>query len=261
MSHHPAPSVLGQTISNAEYNPEILDPLPRPQVDWEFPMVGHDDWVLHELSYLNKNGQPTLFEAALSYSADTKYLIESKSFKLYLQGMHMERFESKDAFVKRVCKDISNALDGDCEWSDALPISILAGADSVVELDGFSTKIEQFTYDPDILRLAPRAESGTEAHWAYRFHAFRSLCPVTQQPDWATINIKGIGIAPDPEAIYRYLVSFRDHTGFHEQVVCMITQDILETSKTEALAVQGEFYRRGGIAIVPTRIYDPKNQL
>ena len=84
-------------------------------------------------------------------------------------------------------------------------------------------------------------------------HLLRSLCPVTGQPDTGSVFISYCGPRIDRENLLRYIVSFRQHSDFHEACVERIFVDILEHCNPADLTVAAYYQRRGGIDINPFR--------
>lgn len=241
------------------YDPSVLHPIDRKQGrqglgDGTFS--GHDTWNLWELSWLREDGVPVVATGQLRVPADSPFMVESKSLKLYLNSLNQSRFADADGFKQCVEADLSACI--------AAPVDLelcLSGAGSDAELlpieQGFAGKsIDQgklvaHDFDAALSRLIHRDSSELEQHWVSE--AFRSLCPVTGQPDWARIDIRVLGAEINPDALLSYLVAYRNHGGFHEQCVEKIWADLQRQGGFAELEVLARFTRRGGIDICPYR--------
>lgn len=234
------------------YSPELLTAIPRVLarqalgIDPEgLPFVGEDIWNAYELSWLNKRGVPQVATAEFRLHCDSPAIIESKSFKLYLSSLNQVAFENSDAVAKVLQQDLSACagsevsvkLSNSEHWAsqnfDGLPGQCLDTLDIATDC-----------YLPDA-QLLQRA-SAKEVDETFHSHLFRSLCPVTAQPDWASVWIAYRGPQIAPSSLLKYLISFRQHQGFHEQCVEMIFVELLQHCEPKHLAVGAHFTRRGG---------------
>ena len=209
---------------------------------------GHDFWTSYETSWLNLQGVPSNGILNISYDCNSKFFIESKSLKLYLYSLNNEKFESIDALEKIIKIDLEGALKTDVNVHlDETPREIF---NRPLSLDSMAiTKIDSY---PNSLVIEPDEDKGfVSEHISTSL--FRSLCPVTAQPDWATVYISYKGTAIKHEGILRYLLSYRNHQGFHEQCVERIYVDIMKRCRLDELSVTANFLRRGGIEINPVR--------
>ena len=120
-------------------------------------------------------------------------------------------------------------------------------------LDDLDVDVEVYHWCPDLLEVDAGAVTVRQT---YHTHLFRSVCPVTGQPDWASILVQYVGHRIPPEALLRYLVSFRSHAAFHEATIEQIFMDLTQRCAPEHLSVYGRFLRRGGIDINPFRSTD-----
>lgn len=248
---------LGKPTSYADgYDPTLLVPMARSQSrreqglpaapDW----AGVDLWRSYEFSWLNVEGLPRIAGLTLEVDAASPRMVESKSMKLYLNGFAQTRFESEDAVRQRLDVDLGAAF-GAAVAARLEPLSALAGAVPVLPgtcLDDLPVTTDVYQPDPSLLRCGARAVAET-----VHTELFRSVCPVTGQPDWASVLIRYQGSAIDHQALLRYLISFRQHAAFHETTVERIYADIDERCGCERLLVAGYFLRRGGIDINPIR--------
>jgi 7-cyano-7-deazaguanine reductase len=254
---------LGETSQYAEgYSPERLFAMPRLEgrqavglmvlPDWH----GQDIWTGYEFSWLNQKGKPKVAVLRLTVPALSSHIVESKSMKLYLNGFAQTRFDSVSAVSERLTKDLGSAFGGE------VGVELLALADSSLDvgelqgecLDEQDVAITDFQRNPDLLALS--VSDGTDdvsVTQELMTHLFRSLCPVTAQPDWASVLVSYTGAPIDRAGLLKYLVSYRQHQAFHETTIERIYADIWERCQPEKLSVSGRFLRRGGLDISPTR--------
>ena len=253
-------SPLGKTAAyQTQYAPELLFPIPRQQKRDELqltgtlPFFGVDIWNAYELSWLNMRGKPQVAIATISAPADSPNIIESKSFKLYLNSFNQTRLDSSDALLSLLRADLSNGF--------GAPVHIvLTGPDGfdrvkMGELDGvlldrLDVEIDQYSPSPTLLRSA-RGEAPVEEKLVS--HLLKSNCLVTGQPDWASVQIRYVGPQIEQEGLLKYLIGFREHNEFHEQCVERIFVDIMRQCAPQKLAVYARYTRRGGLDINPWR--------
>jgi 7-cyano-7-deazaguanine reductase len=220
--------------------------------DWH----GQDIWTGYEFSWLNQKGKPKVAVLRLTVPALSSHIVESKSMKLYLNGFAQTRFDSVSAVSERLTKDLGSAFGGE------VGVELLALADSSLDvgelqgecLDEQDVAITDFQRNPDLLALS--VSDGTDdvsVTQELMTHLFRSLCPVTAQPDWASVLVSYTGAPIDRAGLLKYLVSYRQHQAFHETTIERIYADIWERCQPEKLSVSGRFLRRGGLDISPTR--------
>ncbi len=219
--------------------------------DGALPFGGVDLWTAYELSWLDRLGKPQVAIATFAVPADSPRLVESKSVKLYLTGFNLTRFDAQSAVAAVLARDISNSVDAAIEVTltppdadGALPLAELSG----ICLDALPIAVPHYEPAPEALTAAGPARS--EALYT---RLFRSVCPVTGQPDYASVQVAYRGAAIDPAGLLRYLVSFRRHPGFHEHCVERIFADVWRRCRPATLSVYARFTRRGGIDINPYR--------
>jgi 7-cyano-7-deazaguanine reductase len=262
----PAQSPLGKPAAYIDqYDPSLLFPLPRQEKRQEIgiagtlPFLGADLWTAYELSWLGPRGKPEVAIAHITIPCESTHIIESKSFKLYLNSFNNTPFGSAKAVQDCLRQDISNAIwAGGTVQANAL-VQLVApdsfSAQPIHELDGLSLDrldIECTDYlpAPHLLKATfnelPVAESLTS-------NLLKSNCLVTGQPDWGSVRITYSGPQIDQGSLLRYIVSFRNHHEFHEQCVERIFMDILRTCKPTQLCVYARYTRRGGLDINPIR--------
>ena len=258
-------SPLGKTVSgSAHYKPDLLFPIARAgnraqlALNEATPFVGVDIWNAYELSWLDTRGKPQVAVGEFRVPADSPNLIESKSLKLYLNSFNQTRLADAGTFAATVRADLSRAAGAEVAVSLTLPLKFadlrlesLSGEciDAIELADDLSA--EDFS--------APRAEwlrcgDGEEAVQETLFsHLLKSNCPVTGQPDWASVHISYSGAPIDRAGLLRYLISFRGHDDFHEHCVERIFLDLLQHCAPQDLTVQARYTRRGGLDINPWR--------
>ena len=259
----PHDSELGKQSAYPErYDPALLFAIARaPQraalgIGDALPFHGVDVWNAYELSWLDARGKPEVAIAELRIPATTPNLIESKSLKLYLASQHRERVPDRESLRARLARDLSNAAGGDVTVALIEPrrfaelgIDELAGE----SIDALPVAIESYgPPDADLLH-----GGGPEADEVLVSNLLKSNCPVTGQPDWASVAIAYAGPRIDREGLLRYLVSFRDHADFHEHCVERIYVDLMRRCRPRRLSVYARYTRRGGLDINPWRSSEP----
>lgn len=256
---HIEQSPLGRSTPYvSSYDPAQLHPIPR-ATPWQAagysqrPFSGVDIWNGYEISWLTPGGMPRVAWAEFRIPADSPNLIESKSFKLYLNSYNLSRFNNPDEVAERMTSDLSNCA--------GAPVSVvlrdLDDADAVVRLPGRCLDDQQLTIEhyqpaPQLLGLVKDADEQRVEQQLYS-HLLKSNCPVTGQPDWASVQISYRGPRIDEAGLLAYLISYREHGDFHEQCVEQIFLDILARCQPEALTVYARYVRRGGLDINPYR--------
>lgn len=260
---------LGQRVEYPQqYSPEYLVAVPR-SLNREIyglngkhlPFVGVDVWHAWELSFLTEKGLPVAGVIKLIYPADSPSIVESKSFKLYLNGFNMSRFgstrEEGITIVKDLIKkDLSSVLETSVIVTFFPAYASEGGADfadwqlleELPEIE--TTEFVAYTETPALFQTS----SGNEKELRVASHLLRSNCKITHQPDWgsAFIYIKG-NMLPDKLSLLKYLVSIRNENHFHEEICEMIYKRLVDAFAPEDLMVTTIYTRRGGIDICPVR--------
>lgn len=219
------------------------------------PFIGWDLWRCYELSWLKPSGMPCVAILQLTVPATSPHIVESKSLKLYLNSLNHERFDDLAALGARIQEDLTPVVGANVHLELIEPSAFL---NQQIEEPGHNAicldqqDIEIDCYEPSAELLMRQAGHNPVNQSVYS-RLLKSNCPVTGQPDWGTVHIDYRGAAIDHAALLRYIVSFRNHQGFHEQCVERIFCDIIERCQPEALSVYARYTRRGGIDINPWR--------
>jgi 7-cyano-7-deazaguanine reductase len=266
----PEHSQLGKSSAYVDqYDPSLLFPIPRATKRAEIGVVGQpiflgaDLWTAFELSWLNTKGKPQVALAHITVPAESTHIVESKSFKLYLNSLNNTRIEDVDEVRQRLRKDISQAVwhAGPVQSSVGVKMVLAEEFDkqAVHELDGLSLDrmdLECTRYEPapDLLTATQDEAPVTETLVS---HLLKSNCLVTGQPDWGSVQISYTGPQIDQAGLLQYIVSFRNHNEFHEQCVERIFMDIWTRCKPLQLTVYARYTRRGGLDINPWRSSHP----
>lgn len=253
---------LGQSVEfRQDYSPEILFPIARSEnrirldIDQNaLPFFGYDLWNAYEFSWLNNKGKPQCAVLQMKVPVNSKNMVESKSLKLYLNSFNFKSFESKQALLQCLSRDISSCVAEEV-YLELYPLNDLKNLGinymDAYCLDDIDCEVTDFELNPSYLMLSEQSMHRTEEKLCT--HLFRSLCPVTNQPDWASVFVHYQGNAFAQEGLLKYLLSFRNHRGFHEDCVERIFCDIEKKLKPEKLSIAAYFTRRGGIDINPFR--------
>jgi len=272
-------TILGKNASTPEkYDASLLFRIPRTENreqydihDGNLPFIGFDVWNCYELSFLTDNGLPVSRVMKLIYPADSPFLVESKSLKLYLNAFNMDSFgrtiiEAEKRVVDVITRDLSTLLltevrvilfDADSSVLEAFPQlkdADLAGQVSLEKQESIS--FTRFNESPELLISTKTDEM---QHYAFRSDMLRSNCRVTNQPDWGDLFVEMTTVHQiDLSTVMEYLISFRKENHFHEEVVEMIYKRFLNKFEPETLMVAAMYTRRGGIDINPIRVSHSK---
>jgi 7-cyano-7-deazaguanine reductase len=270
---HPAAehSPLGKSSEYiASYTPSLLFPIPR-AAKWAelgltaetLPYQGVDFWNCYELSWLLPSGKPMVAIAEFSIPADSPNIIESKSFKPYLNSLNQTAFAGREALTATLIKDLSAAA--------GKPVGVRIRSLADIESEGVAAmpghcidelELNISSYDrpqPELLRC----DDSQVVEESLHSHLLKSNCPVTSQPDWGSVAVEYRGAKLDAASLLAYIVSFRQHSDFHEQCVERIFMDLQALLKPEKLTVYARYVRRGGLDINPyrsTEVINPDNR-
>lgn len=263
MSHNP----LGQQTDYVSvYAPQLLFPIARSEsrkllgIGDTLPFYGVDIWTGYELSWLNVKGKPVVAVAEFFIPCSSEFIVESKSFKLYLNSLNQTQFETVAEVERLIAQDLTRITHADVH----VAISLLsASADAAqhlahiaevqgVLLDELDVVVDTYHPAPELLTT----DAGL-ADECLVSHLLKTNCPVTGQPDWASLVIRYKGNKIQRENLLRYIISFREHQDFHEHCVERIFSDIARMCKPEELVVYARYTRRGGLDINPFRSSNP----
>ena len=254
----PANLTLGQKVDYIEqYTPELLQGVPRTLsreqigVSHPLPFGGVDIWNGYELSWLNPKGKPQVAILQCRVPINSQNLIESKSFKLYLNSFNQSVFSSINEVARHLTEDLSACAEAPVEVQlfsagqfGALHLGELEGT----VIDDLDIEINAYEPSPELLTTGDQQVSETLVS-----HLLKSNCLITSQPDWASVQIHYEGAAIDHAGLLAYLISFRRHNEFHEQCIERIFCDLMNRCKPHKLAVYARYTRRGGLDINPLR--------
>ena len=279
--------ILGEQTTDypTEYSPETLYPiarnLGRDVIGWQDDKlaVGVDWWHAFELSWLNAQGVSQVAIARFAVPASSPFIVESKSLKLYLNSINFTEFASWDEVQALIAKDLSSCVQAEVtveifslndDLDDKATGLLIAQPEGVCIDEALANSSERVTLTehPDASLLESKADDNNlasnntaEVAQPYTFYSnlLRSNCPVTNQPDWGTLAVSITSDkAVDAASMLRYILSFRQHNGFHEQCVEQIFADLSKHYEPSELMVRAWYTRRGGIDINPCRVSDIK---
>lgn len=241
------------------YSPGVLYPMSRVDhrdalgIRAALPFTGEDVWSAFEFSWLNARGKPEVAMVRVQVPCDSPCIVESKSMKLYLGSFSQTRVDSTTRVQGMLAADLASAFGTEVEVGlvSLADMSAIGEGPPGLCLDELDVDIHSYDYAVETLAVLP---GGEEVHReTLHSNLFRSICPVTGQPDWATIIVRYSGPAMDRAALLGYLIGFRRHPAFHEAVVEQIFMDLSQRCGAKELSVHGCFLRRGGIDISPFR--------
>lgn len=267
----PNQSPLGKSTPHPDqYDAALLFPIARATQRAELglagklPFLGADLWTAFELSWLNLRGKPQVALAHITVPCESTNLIESKSLKLYLGSFNNTRFSDAAEVLARLRADLTEVAWRGGMLQSSVGVKLIAAElfdrEPVYEFDGLSLDrldldCSHYTPVPELLTSvtdeAPVSEVLTS-------NLLRSNCPVTGQPDWGSVQISYFGPQIDQAGLLRYIVSFRNHNGFHEHCVERMFMDITQRCLPHKLAVYARYTRRGGLDINPFRTSYPQ---
>ncbi|MBP7901320.1 MAG: NADPH-dependent 7-cyano-7-deazaguanine reductase QueF [Spirochaetes bacterium] len=260
--------LLGNKTSfDLEYSPQILFPIDRSAARKKNGINnelfhGYDVWNAYEFSFLNERGKPENRILRLVYPSDSKNIIESKSLKLYLGSFAMMRFTDEADVKTTLINDLSEAVVSNSLSLELIKHNEINSEISKIEdaflLDELDANIEVYDYDPSLLETEDSSTGITTKAYS---NMLRSLCPVTGQPDWATVYIEYVSDKKITGlSLLKYIISYRKHQDFHESCCEKIFSDIYGTLNPLSLCVTAFYTRRGGIDINPCRFSGMKNE-
>jgi 7-cyano-7-deazaguanine reductase len=251
-------TILGKDVTyDQTYAPELLFRVPRKMQREELgihetlPFQGDDVWNAFEISWLNPKGKPEVALGEFTIPCHSPNLIESKSLKLYLGSLYQTVFPSMEAVRATIEKDLSHAAGA------AVAVNIISIAEAnkinIEEFSGVCLDQLDVTCNTYKVNSSLLTTENMDVEETLYSHLFKSNCLVTGQPDWGSVQIIYQGKKINHENLLRYIVSYRNHQGFHEQCIERLFMDIWRLCKPERLTIHGRYTRRGGLDINPTR--------
>ena len=252
---------LGQQTKYSEkYDRTLLQPvsrrLNRDQLNITATQpftIGADIWTAYEISWLNPKGVPQVAIADINIDFRSENLIESKSFKLYLNSFNQTTFADFADVQQTLQRDLQDCAQGEVKVRlnsladyTAQPIVALSG-DCI---DAQDIEVRDYAFNAALLNHCTGDHLVEETLVS---HLLKSNCLITQQPDWGSLQIHYVGKQINREQLLRYIISFRQHNEFHEQCVERIFCDLMQYAKPEKLTVYARYTRRGGLDINPYR--------
>lgn len=246
---------LGEKTRNpVKYDPTILYPIPRwparslLDIDKKIQMYGLDHWHAYELSWLGDDGKPQVALGEFFFNSESENIVESKSLKLYLNSLNQERYRTQQEVAEVITRDLSATSRSEVKVvlnSLATPMEGGSPNNRIKSIDSESVIIDTLQPDENLLKIEDDIvfddELGSDL--------FKSSCPVTGQPDWASFTIQYTGSKINEASLLRYLCSYREHQGYHEECAERIYRDILLVCKPTELTIGMNFLRRGGLDI------------
>ena len=273
----PEQSPLGKASAYADrYDASLLFPIARATKREEIglhanatpPFFGADMWTAFELSWLNLRGKPQVALAHFTIPCESPNIIESKSFKLYLNSFNNSQFPDAEAVLAHLRADVNEAVWRGATVQSSAGVRLIGpelfDREPIYELDGLNLdrldiECNRYTPAPDLLKtLDDQGNAQGPVSEVLVSNLLKSNCLVTGQPDWGSVQISYTGAAIDQEGLLQYLVSFRNHNEFHEQCVERIFMDVWTRCKPLKLTVYARYTRRGGLDINPFRTSHPQ---
>jgi len=249
-----ADNPLGEnSVYPNRYDASVLYPIPRwparslLDIDKKILMYGIDHWHAYELSWLEKDGRPRAAIAEFFFNSNSENIVESKSLKLYLNSLNSECYANPNEVAELVTRDLSAVSKSEVKVIirdlDERPEYFEGRAGRSID----AAPLFEYPNAPDesILKCG-NEEMNDEQLYS---DLFRSNCPVTGQPDWASFEIRYTGSKIDESSLLAYLCSYRMHQGYHEECAERIYRDILQQCQPSELRIGMNYLRRGGLDI------------
>ena len=262
MSHDEKELLLGKHTEYVfEYDKSLIFPISRAQnrekltmpesrVNNDLPFFGYDVWTGYEVSWLNLKGKPQVAIVEFIIPAHSSHIVESKSFKLYLNSFNQTRLADRSELESRLLQDLSEGFGAPIEVRIYDVMNFPISQQSLgLGIDDLDIEVSNYSPNSDLL-TCDGAENVEET---LHSHLLKSNCPVTGQPDWATVVIRYEGSKIHHESLLQYIISYRNHDDFHEHCVEQIFCDLLSKGQFKQLSVTARYTRRGGLDINPTR--------
>lgn len=251
-------TLLGKdTHYDLAYSADHLFPIERRlqreivQIASPLPFYGFDIWNAYEVSWLNPLGKPMVAIATIAIPADSEYLIESKSFKLYFNGFNQTSFENTGQVEAIIATDLSKAV--------GKPVTVqLQSLDvyktlMLTSLPGKSIDHHEVSCADQKVNTDHLKTHDMDVEETLCSDVLRSLCLATGQPDWASVMIRYKGKKIDEKGLLQHIVSCRNHREFHEHCVERMFVEIQRFCNPTSLTIYARYTRRGGLDINPYR--------
>ena len=242
-----------------KYDNTLLTPIPRSigrneiKLPKKIPFNGIDFWNCYEVSWLDTKGKPNVRILEIEIPSTSKYLIESKSLKLYLNSFNGTKFDNEHDIIGLIKKDLTDTT----KETVTIKLSTLSDYNqrkilqfSGKSIDNLDVEISDYDVNSGLLKLSNGMKIIEETIFS---DLLKSNCLITNQPDWASVQIKYKGREIDHKSLLKYIISYRNHNEFHEQCVEHMFMDIMTICKPESLTIFAKYTRRGGIDISPLR--------
>lgn len=276
------------TEYKSAYDNTLLTPIPRKlgrkaiglveedEDAVELPFSGYDFWNCYEVSWLNMKGKPLVRILNVAVPCQSPFLVESKSFKLYLNSLNGTKFESSSEVEAILQEDLRKVTQADALYVKLLTLTEAGDSTTLskfkaVNIDDIDVEISEYLVDSSILKLATSNENADAmdidmggaceagiVEESLCSDLLKSNCLITNQPDWGSVRVHYKGQKIDQASLLKYFVSMRNHNEFHEQCVERIFTDINRECQPVFLTVCAKYTRRGGLDISPLRSNDPK---
>lgn len=239
------------------YSPGILHPVSRSlarsksKIADPLPFTGADIWNGTELSWLNSKGKPEIALGEFTFPCTSPFIVESKSFKLYLNSFNQSSFSCLQEVCDTLVKDLSNVVQAKIGLKLLTPDEVIGrrlASFNGTCLDNLDISTDTYNVNPSFLKISE--EIAEETLYS---NLLKSNCLATGQPDWGSLLVRYKGKKLDPDGLLKYIISYRNHEGFAEHCVEQIYQDIMLCCKPEYLTVYARYTKRGGLDINPFR--------
>ncbi len=254
---------LGRETDYPEtYDSDLLRSIPRADarrdagIQEPLPFDGVDIWNAYEISWLDQGGKPTAYVGELSFPATSTNIVESKSLKLYLNSLNHERHAAADDVAEVIRRDLVPVIEANVTVTltsvvntQGWPLHALPGEC----IDDLEVDLSLAGADPDPDLLEGSIDEANQVEETLHSHLLRSNCPITNQPDWASVLIRYRGPKINRQNLLSYLISYRHHQAFHEACVERMFMDIRRNCRPAGLTVHARYTRRGGLDINPFR--------
>lgn len=244
-------SYLGQDASYPDtYKPDLIQAVPRKRPE-NMPRTyyGFDLWWAYEISWLDQNQKPNIAVAQIQFPGNSEYLIESKSLKLYLNSINMMCFKKPEDVLETITQDLTQKFQA--------KVLVKFESHGALQVSNHSEYLclDDLPVNGNFDQISPNYLTTTDEHASEKLvsHLLKSNCLVTNQPDWGSLFISYKGPKINHTGLLKYIISYRNHNGFHEHCVDQCYADIMQRCQPAELIVHAQYTRRGGLDINPVR--------